>query len=121
MIETSLRALLVTDAAVKRRVNTRIFPVVMPQDVALPAVSYQRISADPVNTLSGASGLVNAHIVINSWARTYDEAKALSLEIRTAMNGATTFRSVLTNELDGYDQDVSLYVVSQDFSCWGEE
>jgi hypothetical protein len=121
MFEVLIYRLLSANAAVKRRINTRIFPVVMPQDVVLPAVSYQRISADPANTLAGASGLVNAHIVINSWSRNYDEAKALALEIRTAMNTASTFKSLLTNELDGYDPDVSLYVVSQDFSVWGEE
>lgn len=120
-IEVYAYRTLTADAATARRVNTRIYPVVMPQKVALPAVSYQRVSADPVNTLSGYAGMMNAHIVINSWAQTYDEAKALALEIRTAMNGAAAFKSLLVNELDGYDPDVSLYVVSQDYSCWGEE
>lgn len=106
---------------ISRPLSGRVYPVVMSQDVILPAISYQRISADPANTLSGASGLVNAHIVINSWARTYDEAKALALEVRTAMNAATAFKSLLVNELDGYDPDVMLFVVSQDFSVWGSE
>lgn len=121
MIETLIYTALTTDTAIKRRINTRIYPVVMPQGVTLPAVSYQRVSADQNDTLSGRSGLVNAHIVINCWARNYDEAKALAQEIRAAMDGVRTFRAVMVNELDGYDQDVSLFVVSQDFSCWGTE
>jgi hypothetical protein len=120
-IETSLYTALTTDADIKRIVNTRVYPVVMPQDVTLPAVSYQRMSASPLNTLNGYAGMKNAHVVINSWARTYDEAKELAGHVHTAMDAVRTFRSVLTNELDGYDPEVSLYVVSQDFSCWGTE
>lgn len=120
-IETNLYTALTADADIKRIVNTRIYPVVMPQDVTLPAVSYQRMSANPLNTLDGYAGMKNAHVVINAWARTYDEAKELSGHIHTAMDSVRTFRAVLTNELDGYDPEVSLYVVSQDFSCWGTE
>lgn len=121
MIETLIYTVLTADADVKRRVNTRVYPVVMPQGVTLPAVSYQRISNNPVNHLEGYSGLANPHIIINSWATAYDAAKALAHDVHGAMNAATTYKSVLTNELDGYDPDVGLYVVSQDFSCWGAE
>ena len=121
MTETMIYTALTSAPDVARRINTRIYPVVVTQAPTLPAVSYQRVAADPVNHLGGYSGLTNAHIVINSWARNYDEVKALAFEIRTAMDAARTFRCVLTNELDGYDPDVSLYVVSQDFSCWGAE
>jgi len=121
MVETEIYTLLTQNATVARKINTRIYPVVLPQDVQLPAVSYQRISAEKVNHLGGYSGLSNPHIVINSWGPRYDDVKALASDIHSAMNGAGTFKSVLTNELDGFDPEINLYVVSQDYSCWDEE
>lgn len=121
MVETKIYTLLAGNATVARKINTRIYPVVMPQDVKLPAITYQRNEATKVNTLSGYSGLANPHIVINCWGRNYDEVKALGADVHAAMNGAVTFRGLLTNELDGYDPDLLLYVVSQDYSCWDQE
>jgi len=118
--ETTINTVLTANAAVKRRVNARIYPIVMPQNPVLPAITYQRISAAPVNHLGGYSGLLNAHVVINSWATEYGEAKALAKDVRTAMNTAA-MKNVLTNDLDGYDPDINLFVVSQDYSCWNAE
>jgi hypothetical protein len=121
ILETRIYSLLSSDVTIKQRVNTRIYPVVMPQDVTLPAISYQRISSDPANTLSGFSGLKQSSVAINAWARTYDEAKQIAAEIHAAMEKATAFKCVLINDMDGYDQDINLYVVSHDYSCWNQE
>jgi len=121
MIESLIYTVLTADTDVSRRIDTRVYPIVMPQGVTLPAISYQRISNNPVNSLQGYSGLGNPHITVNSWATGYDAAKALAQDVLDAMDAATTFKCVMTNEMDGYDQDVSLYVVSQDYSCWGTE
>jgi len=75
--ETTINTILTGAADVKRIVNTRIYPLVMPQDPKLPAITYQRISNNPVNMLAGYSGLANPHMVINSWAMNYHEAKTL--------------------------------------------
>lgn len=120
MVETEIYTLLTGNATVARKVNTRVYPVVMPQDPVFPAVTYQRVSGLKVNTLAGYSGLENPHIAINVWARTYDEAKGIAKDIHTAMNGASAFKAILINDLDGYDPDINLYVVSQDYSCWDE-
>ncbi len=121
ILETRIYLVLTSDATIKNRINTRVYPVVMPQDVTLPALSYQRVSSAPENIFEGFTGLENADVVINSWARNYDEAKILSAEVHAAMDAARLFRCVLTNELDGYDSDISLYVVSQNYSCWNLE
>lgn len=121
ILETRVFLVLTSDVTIKNRVNTRIYPVVMPQEVVLPAISYQRVSSSPENTLEGFTNLENADVVVNSWARNYDEAKVLAAEVHAAMDAARLFRCVLTNELDGYDPDISLYVVSQNYSCWNTE
>lgn len=121
MVETKIYTLLTGNATVTRLINTRIYPVVMPQDVALPAITYQRISAEKLTTLSGYTGLANPHIVITAWAAGYDDAKAIGAAVHAAMNGAGTFKSILTNEMDIYEPELNIYAVSQDYSCWSEE
>jgi hypothetical protein len=121
ILETRIYSLLASNPTIKQRINTRIYPVVMPQDVTLPAISYQRIASGPENTMTGFSGLKQSNVIINAWARTYDEAKQIAAEIHAAMETATEFDNVLINEMDGFDQDVNLYVVSHDYSCWNQE
>jgi len=116
--ETLLNTILTGNSTVTRLVNTRIYPLVMPQSPTLPAVTYQRVNANPVNTLSGYSGLMNPHITVNSFATDYGQAKEIANAIHVAMNAATTMRTILTNEMDGWEPDANLFVVSQDFSCW---
>jgi len=121
LVETEIYSLLTGNATITRKLNKRVYPVVMPQDPVLPAITYQRISGEKINILGGYSGLENPHIVINVWSQKYEEAKAIAEDVHSAMNGASAFKSWLINDLDGYDPDISLFVVSMDYSCWDNE
>jgi hypothetical protein len=121
ILETRVYSLLANSSAIKRRVSTRIYPLVMPQDCQLPALTYQRISSDPVNHLGGYSNLENPHVMVNMWGQNYHEVKVMAEEVHEAMELAVDFKSLLTNEFDIYDPEVNLYAVSHDYSCWNEE
>ncbi len=118
MLESEIYTVLNTNIKINRRVNTRIYPIVMPQDVTLPAITYQRISAQMINDLGGYSNLENPHIAINCWALGYAEAKVMANEVQDAMYAATTYKATLFNDLDVYEPDLNLFAVSMDFSCW---
>ena len=120
-VETKIYALLIANATINRKVNTRVFPIVIPQDSELPAITYQRISAQKITSLSGYSNLENSHILINSWATKYETVKALAEDIHSVMDNSTGFKTVLSNELDAFDPEAGLWAVSQDFSCWDQE
>lgn len=119
MIESDIHNALSGNATVARKVGARIYPLVMPQKPELPAVTYHCNSADPVNDLRGYSGLMNSKVRVNAFATRYDTAKELAEDVHLAMNGATAFKSICLNDLDGFDQDTNLFFVTQDFSCWG--
>lgn len=118
VLETKIYTALTGNVTVAAVVSARVYPLIMPQDPTLPAITYQRMGSDPVNDLQGYSGLENAHIMLNSWGTRYDTVKELAEDVHEAMDKAGTFKSVLVNDMDGYDPDTGLYVVSQDFSCW---
>lgn len=120
-IDSKIYALLIGNATINRRVNTRIYPLVMPQDGSLPCITYQQTAGNKVNHLGGYSDLENPHITINSWATDYDTAKIIAKDVHVKMDISTGFKNILFNEIDAFDPDVGLFAVSQDFSCWNQE
>lgn len=109
IIEEALISLLKDTAGVTAIAGTRGYPLQIPQDAALPAYAYQRISGPREATQEGASGFALARIQIGCQAETYAEAKALKEAIRLAVDGyqgtmgggVTVFGCYVENELDG--------------------
>jgi hypothetical protein len=121
MIETTLYAVLKADPAVAALVvsggETRIYPLEVPQDVAMPAVVYQRIASAPEVTLAGDVGLDAVRIQVSCWAATYSVAKELAAAVRAAVN-ASNLRAVTEMELDDRDTETRQYRVIIDFRIW---
>ena len=88
----------------------RVFPVVAPEDAALPAVAYQRISGPRLLGHAGALGVAEARIQVTVIAATYAVAKQVSGGIRDLLNGYTgtlggaceVWACRVENEVDGY-------------------
>lgn len=86
-IEEALRAILIGNAGVSALVAGRVYPVVMPQGAALPAVAYQRISANRQHNLAGPGGLTRVRFQLTNIASTYSSMKALANAVRVAVDG----------------------------------
>ena len=86
-IEAAICELLSTNAAVAALVGDRIKPDILPQGLAMPAITYQLISGPRDQTADGPTGLVNSRWQINMWAETYDDVLTVRTAVRKAMNG----------------------------------
>lgn len=123
-MEAALHAVLSADAGVTALVGSgasaRIYPLLMQQSSAHPAVTYQRISAPRVETasLSGQNARVRCRMQLDCWARTFAQALSLSDAVRAAMLGASTFTALALDERHTYEDDTSIYRISADYSCW---
>lgn len=123
-INTRLFSRLSSDAGVSALVFAsgiyRIYPVLLPQDSAYPAISYQNISNNPINHLSGESNQQNDRVQIDCWAETNDQAHAMADAVKLAMQGsANNFKAIRLTRIDlPYDNDTKLFRVNQDFSIW---
>lgn len=94
MLETALYAFLGQQGAISALVGARIYPLLLPQNPTMPALTYQIISTVPDYVLAGPSGLVAKRVQINCWASR-----------EWAMPGYTTAQNVATavrKALDGY-------------------
>jgi hypothetical protein len=50
--------------------ENRIYALVLPDNTTKPAVVFQRITNNPINNLSGHSGVDNPRIQVDSYAAT---------------------------------------------------
>ena len=135
VLDEGLMAYLKAHSGLTALISTRIYPIQFPDGVTMPCVTYQRIDTPRTSTLSssGATGdLTNPRYQFKAWATTYASAKAITDQIRAALNGKTgstgagsvtvTLRGALAqNENDGFDPLVRLYYRLSDFVIWHEE
>jgi len=120
-MEAAVRAHLIADSAVAALAGTRIYPNVLPQGVAYPAIRYQRIDTPRVYTKGGYTGLSRPRLQIDCYAPTKKAAADLAAAVRTAMERYP--RAVCENESDGYEPEPAppVYVRTLEFRIWHEE
>lgn len=97
--------------------GTRVYPMAAPDGVLKPFITYQRISVNSENVLSGASGLTNTRMQIDVFATTYGEACAIASQVEALM-AAWSVQNVSVLSQDFYEDTVKLFRVSADYSIW---
>jgi len=108
-VEAALVARLTGDAGVTALVGSRVYPQVVPQDAAMPALAYQRISETPEYSHTGFSSLSRTRFQITIEADTMASVKAVAQAVRIALRGVTwsfgavdVFASFIESSTDGY-------------------
>jgi len=127
-IETGLVTHLTADDGVSALIGARMYPLVSPQDAALPVLVYQKISGKPDYTHAGASGLARARFQFTCQAASYARAKALAAAVRASLSGfsgtmdATAVGAVFVeNDRDGWSEAFKAPVVRVDVMIWYQE
>lgn len=119
-----LRGILVNAAPVAAIVGTRVYPLVLPQGIADPAITYQYITGQSVITTDGPVGLFVGTVQIGCWAPTYLAADALYETVRaflTSYADNTSQGIFIDPRPDFYDNVAKLFRRTADFSIWHKE
>lgn len=125
-IEVAALNLLRASAAVSARLDDRIYPDVLPENVVYPAASIQLVTARRITAplLAPADpGAVDTTLQITAWSNTKKDAKATSRLIRQAIQrwrGTIDGFEIwdITVSLEGpnfYDADLKLFAASIDY------
>lgn len=101
--------------------TTRIFPVVAPPETILPFITYVRVNGGQINTLSGYATVENPSVQIDVFSTGYSQAKTLADNIHSVINTTTTFRSILKNDSDLFEEDINAYRITMDFTFINRE
>lgn len=121
MIEAKLFSYLTSNANVSELVGTRIYPITLPPNYTLPAITYAKISGPKINAKGGATGLAHPRFQFSCWSKSYTEAKIIADTVRLALNAWSECTTYTENELDLYEQDTGLYHVPIDVVIWHAE
>lgn len=116
-VEQEIKTLLLADGTVSGLIAMRLYPMLMPQGVTLPAISYQRVATAPINDLEGSQNYEWVRIQIDCWDDDYAGVKALAAAVRAAMLLTPVFGQLLT-EIDDFESEEKLYRVILDFNVW---
>ena len=130
-ISAAIRAKLVAESSVTDEVGTRIYSDHLPQNAAMPAITYRVISEIANEDLAGSSGLDEARIQVDCFGSTRSQANSVQRLVRSALKG---FRGVVSsvyvktiNQSTGqqhltdrpeHGTDQRRYITSQDFSVF---
>lgn len=118
----AIRAVLVADVPVNGIVSERVYPQVMPQGAALPAIVLTVVSDVPENTFDGtaADRLSARRLQVDCYAKSYLAAQNLAAAVDQALSSlqAHDLSAERDNARDLYDDPTEIYRVSMDFTVW---
>lgn len=135
MMEVAFRAALLQSPALQSLVDDRVYPVVLPQAVTLPAITYQIATNISYYSQTGASRLASPRMQVDLYARTHLGVVQLRDTVMAAISGLKgefgsppvrlqgVFR---TMELDAYEEQLEasgprMWRKTLDFNVWFEE
>ena len=105
MIEQTLVAILNADPTLATALAGRIYPVVIRQETALPALTYARLSGERTYVLAGAGHWTTAQFALTVWATEYAQARALAEAVRQALDAYTAAAGIgVASVQDGADE-----------------
>ena len=124
-IETALFDRLDNFAGLTSLVVSRIYPVNAPQGVTDPFITYQLISAVPIEALSASTDIETPRFQVSGWSVNYDTAKAIGDQIKAALkrysgtnDSVVIIDSLFVNRTQIYDSETTYHQDALDFEIW---
>lgn len=118
----SLVTKLQADAVVTSLVVQRIYPVLLIEGAALPAIVLFVVDDVPENSLTGRAELVaaNARVQVDCYARHYKQAQQVGEAVKAVLGNlqAPELGAWWLASRDLYDNVTQYHRVSMDFGVW---
>jgi len=121
IIEEAIVAILAGESSITDIIGSdpvRLYPMIIPQDAALPAIVYQQVSGHRDHTMDGPSGYTDSRYQIICWGATYSAAKGLFEAVRKFFDGYHGTSGTVTiqyvqfeNEIDRYQRTPGVDVI----------
>lgn len=128
MIDADLRSWVLARPEIAGKIGTRCYPMRLPQDAILPALTYQTIAGSESITHSGGANLGRKRIQFDCWAVRYEDALALADAIRgafsgvlTPMGGTVSVAGRIINDMDVPEPEPALWRRMIEVGLWHTE
>jgi hypothetical protein len=116
MIETDLFTVLSTATAITALASTRVYPVALPTDPTLPAMTYMFVGGSGQPSFN-TRGMQRARVEINSWGDTYSDAVTLREAVIQTLAGYSdeNFSAMYMQSTDFFDHELLQYRAMAEF------
>jgi hypothetical protein len=116
VIETDILAALEAQSTITALVGESIYPVLLPIDSPLPALTYQIVGSSSGQTLS-THGMQRIRLQIDCWATDYLTAITLRSAVAAAFDGYqdSNFTALLLSKVDDFEPDALQYRAMLEF------
>ncbi|WP_430009973.1 DUF3168 domain-containing protein [Methylophaga lonarensis] len=109
MIGAAIRQLLVAPGPVADLVSERVYPLILPQHVRFPCISYSFNEDRPEIDFGGQGSYQQIQVEVDCWAKDYDAMVDLSAAVRqTLINYQGVSAGVRINKIY-FDSSVPVY------------
>ena len=98
-------------------VDSRVYPLIAPENVLTPYIVYTRVAMIPENTLDGKASIDLVRMQIDVYGSSYALAKSLAESTRFALENAS-IKATIQSDVDFFETDLKIYRVSQDYLFW---
>jgi len=109
MIEHAIFSILSNDAGVSAIAGNRIYPILLPQNVTYPCVSYSVDEGQEDVTFDGQGTFQSVSIEIDSWSTTHAGMLSLSGACKAALKNYSGTVSGITIDKIQIDSAISVY------------
>lgn len=123
-VQNDIYSRLSTYAGLIALVDIKIYPLTVPQDIDLPYVSFFIVSDVPEHAMGADADIETIRVQISCWAYTFDEAKALEVQVKLALSryrGGNILDVFVDSSLDLYDGEEGIYHIPIDFIIFHKE
>ena len=99
-VEADFYTLLSGNAGVTVAVSTRLYPDMLPEDCAYPAIVFARTRTEPINGLSGQVFGADVDLSVGCWAKTRITADLVAVAVEAALAGSAFIRTAREAAID---------------------
>jgi len=130
-LETAIFKHLSTYAGLTALVENRIYPLILPDVVTYPAVTFQMISGVDDHCINEDPDNTEARIQFTAWGKTAADVRNVQAQIKAAFKdfsgimggagGVNVGHVLQAGKFDGYDDETKTFWRTQDFMIMYEE
>ena len=113
MTESDVYQLLKSNVAIKALINERVYPLVAPQNVAKPYITYQVVTGLKLKCMGGKIYQGDYRMQLDCFSLTYSNVKAISKAVENALEGFMSSDDI--NIMDDYENETALFRQIIDF------
>jgi len=113
MTESEVYLLLKNTATIKALINERVYPLVAPQNVPKPYITYRVITGLKLQCMGGQIYQGDYRMQIDCFSLTYSNVKAMSEAVKNALVGFMDSNNI--SIMDDYEDETALFKQIIDF------